>query len=147
MKLSVTARVVLFGVFSSLVSLSAIGQELPPGVTPGMIDQLKSMSPAQQQVLAKQYGIILPADGAGSADVPGLAVPGIALQTPAGMTQDDLEAAAPAKTEEVEERARTRYGRTLFSRVVSTFAPTDDAPVPESYRLGVGDQISVQLFG
>ena len=63
------------------------------------------------------------------------------------MTQDDIEAAAPDKTEEVEERARTRYGRTLFSRDVSTFAPTDDAPVPESYRLGVGDQLVVQLFG
>ena len=63
------------------------------------------------------------------------------------MTQDDIEAATPDKTEEVEERARTRYGRTLFSRDVSTFAPTDDAPVPESYRLGVGDQLVVQLFG
>ena len=63
------------------------------------------------------------------------------------MTQGDIEAATPDKTEEVEERARTRYGRTLFSRDVSTFAPTDDAPVPESYRLGVGDQLVVQLFG
>ena len=34
-----------------------------------------------------------------------------------------------------------------LTRDVSTFAPTDDAPVPESYRLGVGDQIVVQLFG
>ena len=147
MKLSVTTRVVVFGVFASLVSVSVLGQGLPPGVTPGMVDQLKSMSPAQQQALAKQYGITLPAGGAGSADVPGLAAPGVALQTPMGMTQDDIEAATPDKTEEVEERARTRYGRTLFSRDVSTFAPTDDAPVPESYRLGVGDQLVVQLFG
>ena len=32
-------------------------------------------------------------------------------------------------------------------REVSTFAPTDDAPVPDEYRLGVGDQLVVQLFG
>ena len=147
MKLRVAARAVVFGVFSSLVSVSVLGQGLPPGVTPGMVDQLKSMSPAQQQALAKQYGITLPAGGAGSTDVPGLAAPGAVLQTPEGMTRDDIEAATPDKTEEVEERARTRYGRTLFSRDVSTFAPTDDAPVPESYRLGVGDQIVVQLFG
>ena len=57
------------------------------------------------------------------------------------MTQDDIEAATPDETEEVSDRARARYGRTLFSREVSTFAPTDDAPVPESYRLGVGDQV------
>ena len=63
MKLSVTARAFIFGVFTSLVSLSVLGQGLPPGVTPGMVDQLKSMSPAQQQALAKQYGITLPGGG------------------------------------------------------------------------------------
>ena len=147
MSLSNRARVAIVGLVSALLSVSVLGQALPPGVTPGMLDQLKSMSPAQQQALARQYGISLPSVGASSASTVGLATPGEALPTPAGMTQDDLEAAAPDKTEEVEERARTRYGRTLFSRDVSTFAPTDDAPVPESYRLGVGDQIVVQLFG
>ena len=63
------------------------------------------------------------------------------------MNQDDIEALSPDKTEEVDKLARGHYGRTLFSRAVSTFAPTDDAPVPESYRLGVGDQLIVQLFG
>ncbi|MCH1602945.1 MAG: SLBB domain-containing protein, partial [Luminiphilus sp.] len=146
MKLSATARIVVFGVFASVVSVSALGQGLPPGVTPGMVDQLKSLSPAQQQALARQYGITLPA-GTAADDVPVLAAPGAMLPTPMGMTQDDIEAATPDKTEEVETRARTRYGRALFSRDVSTFAPTDDAPVPESYRLGVGDQLIVQLFG
>ena len=146
MKLSVTARVVIFGVFASLVSLSVLGQGLPPGVTPGMVDQLKSMSPAQQQALAKQYGITLPDGWCGRLMLAWL-LPVRSAATPMGMTQDDIEAATPDKTEEVEERARTRYGRTLFSRDVSTFAPTDDAPVPESYRLGVGDQLVVQLFG
>jgi polysaccharide export outer membrane protein len=151
MSLSNRARVAIVGLVSALFSVSVLGQGLPPGVTPGMLDQLKSMSPAQQQALARQYGINLPAGATASADVPGLAAPGSVLPTPTptptGMGQDDLEAAAPDKTEEVETRARTRYGRALFSRDVSTFAPTDDAPVPESYRLGVGDQLVVQLFG
>ena len=147
MSLSNRARVAVVGLVYALLSVSALGQGMPPGVTPGMLDQLRSMSPAQQQALARQYGISLPSVGASSASTMGLATPGEALPTPAGMTQDDVEAAAPDKTEEVQERARTRYGRTLFSREVSTFAPTDDAPVPESYRLGVGDQIVVQLFG
>ena len=147
MSLGNRARVAIVGTVFALLSVSVLGQGLPPGVTPGMVDQLKSMSPAQQQALARQYGISLPSVGASSASTVGLATPGEALPTPVGMTQDDVEAAAPDKTEEVEERARSRYGRTLFSRDVSTFAPTDDAPVPESYRLGVGDQIVVQLFG
>ena len=147
MSLSNRARVAIVGLVSALFSVSVLGQALPPGVTPGMLDQLKSMSPAQQQALARQYGISLPSAGASAASTVGLATPGEGLPTPVGMTQSDVEATAPDKTEEVEERARTRYGRTLFSRDVSTFAPTDDAPVPESYRLGVGDQIVVQLFG
>ncbi len=147
MKLSVTARALISGMFASLVSLSVLGQGLPPGVTSGMVDQLKSMSPAQQQALARQYGLTLPVGPAASADVPGLAAPGAALPAPIGMTQGDVDAATPDKPEEVETRARIRFGRTLFSRDVSTFAPTDDAPVSESYRLGVGDQLIVQLFG
>ena len=147
MSLSNRARVAIVGIVSALFSISVLGQGLPSGVTPGMIDQLKSMSPAQQQALARQYGITMPASTSASADVSVLAAPGVMLPTPMGMTQDDIEVATPDKTEEVETRARTRYGRALFSRDVSTFAPTDDAPVPESYRLGVGDQLVVQLFG
>ena len=147
MTLGGNARALLFGVSLSLASLSSLGQGLPGGVTSEMVDELKSMTPAQQQALAKQYGFTLPAESAASADAPRLAAPGAILKAPIGMTFDDLEAATPDKTDEVEERARMRYGRTLFSRNVSTFAPTDDAPVPESYRLGVGDQILVQLFG
>ncbi|MDA8739004.1 SLBB domain-containing protein [Luminiphilus sp.] len=137
--------------FIALVFLVAttttLGQALPPGVSPAMLSQLKSMSPAQQQALAKQYGIALPTGNTGSGDVVGLASPGAALPSATGMTPADVQAAAPDKTEEVQTRARTRYGRALFNRDVSTFAPTDDAPVPESYRLGVGDQLIVQLFG
>jgi polysaccharide export outer membrane protein len=146
MEMGSMARAFIFGVFSSLVSLSVLGQDLPPGVTSGMVDQLKSMSPAQQQALARQYGITLPAVTTAAA-TPVLAAPGKALPAPMGMTQEDIDAAAPDKTEEVETRGRTRYGRALFNRDVSTFAPTDDAPVPETYRLGVGDQLVVQLFG
>ena len=40
-----------------------------------------------------------------------------------------------------------RYGVSLFDRDVSTFAPTDDALVPDEYRLGVGDQLIVHLYG
>ena len=130
-----------------VATTTTLGQALPPDVSPAMLSQLKSMSPAQQQALAKQYGIALPAGNAGSGDVVGLASPGAVLPSATGMTQADVDAAAPDKTEEVQTRARTRYGRALFNRDVSTFAPTDDAPVPESYRLGVGDQLIVQLFG
>ena len=51
------------------------------------------------------------------------------------------------ESQEEEEATPKRYGLTLFDREVSTFAPTDDATVPSDYRLGVGDHITIDLFG
>jgi polysaccharide export outer membrane protein len=45
------------------------------------------------------------------------------------------------------EQELKRFGVSLFDREVSTFAPTDDASVPDNYRLGAGDNLVVQLFG
>ena len=82
MSLSNRARGAVLGVGVALLSLSAVGQSLPPGVTPVMLSQLKSMSPAQQQALARQYGIALP-DMVQRADSgPGLALPGQPLVSP-----------------------------------------------------------------
>jgi protein involved in polysaccharide export with SLBB domain len=39
------------------------------------------------------------------------------------------------------------YGASLFQSVPSTFAPLDQGPVPDSYVLGPGDQIHVQVWG
>ena len=118
-------------------------QSLPPGVTPAMMAELKAMSPEQQQALAKQYGISAPSAPTSSDSTRRLATPGEELPSP----QTKYVAPQPDKTSEVKNKARSRYGRALFNRKVSTFAPTDDAPVPESYRLGVGDELVVQLFG
>ena len=40
-----------------------------------------------------------------------------------------------------------RFGENLFNADVSTFAQTDNAPIPMAYRLGVGDELVVHLFG
>ena len=50
----------LTALFLLLVSGSVLGQGLPAGITPQMLQQLQSLPPAQQQALAKQYGITLP---------------------------------------------------------------------------------------
>ena len=49
MSLSNRARAAIVACFC-VVSVSVLGQALPPGVTPGMLDQLKSMSPAQRKL-------------------------------------------------------------------------------------------------
>ena len=82
MSLSNRARVAIVGVFSALASLSVLGQGLPPGVTPEMLDQLRSMSPVQQQALARQYGISLPDIGQRNNAGPRLAEQGQPLLSP-----------------------------------------------------------------
>ena len=40
-----------------------------------------------------------------------------------------------------------RYGEFLFDDEVTTYAPVDNAPVPDNYRVGVGDSLNVLLYG
>jgi polysaccharide biosynthesis/export protein len=39
------------------------------------------------------------------------------------------------------------FGYDLFSRPVSTFAPSTNVPVPANYVIGPGDELDVQLYG
>ena len=133
------------GIVAIVVAGNAWGQALPPGITPQMIQQVQAMSPAQQQALAKQYGINVPGQSANSS----------AQSSTIGEQGDTLTQADQAEVSEDVANAEStrigsggvRYGRDLFNSKVSTFAPTDDAPVPETYRLGIGDQLIVHLFG
>jgi polysaccharide export outer membrane protein len=129
-------------------------------VSPQMIQQLQSMPPAQQEAMAKQYGIdldqVLGRRGAKGANTV-IAAPGEQLeQRTLGYT--DLESQqnyrlfqekfAEFEKSLIEEKGEVqRYGVSLFDKEVSTFAPTDDASVPDNYRLGAGDQLAIQLFG
>jgi len=146
MELRVAARLIVVGFFSCLMSLSTLAQGLPPGVTPGMLKQLKSMSPAQQEALARQYGISLPDMEQGAGVSSRLSEPGEPLSPP-GDQQYLGEFPLMPEAVEAEEDERVRFGMSLFDSEVSTFAPTDNAPVPDSYRLGVGDELVVQLYG
>jgi polysaccharide export outer membrane protein len=40
-----------------------------------------------------------------------------------------------------------RFGYDLFDEAPSTFSPVTEVPVPAEYVVGVGDELSVQLFG
>ena len=77
MKFCVAARALFVVVFAFVMSPAVLGQGLPLGVTPGMVDQLRSMPASEQQALAKQYGITLPAGSTASLDVPGLPLPAL----------------------------------------------------------------------
>ena len=138
----------------TLVSVGAAAQT----ISPQMLQQLKSMPRAQQEALAKQYGVDLDQVLGGAKNTgAAIATPGEPLEQ-AELGRPDAEAqeryelfqekfAEFEKTLIKEEGAIERYGMALFDREVSTFAPTDDASVPDNYRMGAGDNLVVQLFG
>ena len=133
-----------FAVSLLLLMSPGFSQDLPAGVTPQLIDQVKQLSPAQQQALARQYGITLPTVTDSPGTDAGLGDAGTPL-----IPQVDVEIEGELDEEiaTVDNLPLDRYGESLFNREVSTFAPTDDAPVLDGYRLGVGDQLVVQFFG
>ena len=123
-----------------------------PSVPPEILAQLKSMSPAEQRALANQYGFNLDQvlDVAGSdgeiGERPALGAPGEPLEQVKLDDIDDEEIGEESLSEDTEEELQ-RFGSNLFDSEVSTFAPVDNIPVPEGYRLGVGDELRVMLIG
>lgn len=126
----------LFIICLSVFCLSSqtFGQPLP--VTPELIKRAQSLTESQKADLARQLDI-------SDATERKVTKP----PTPAPKTSPPAIPNAEVKSAEVLKEASRRFGRSLFSRQVSTFAPTDDAPIPSTYRLGVGDEIEVQLVG
>ena len=129
-------------------SPTSLGQSLPAGVTAQIAQQFQNMPRDEQQAFAKQYGIELPA----------MAITRELSGSSIGAVGEQLEQIDVSEEEYTEEglfdgadvpplEVLQRYGVSLFDRDVSTFAPTDDALVPDEYRLGVGDQLIVHLYG
>lgn len=115
--------------------------------SPAMMAQFKNLSPAEQQRLAKQYGINLPSGSMGSSAQqaePEVLVP--QQQSPI-IENIDTQFGQYQKELTEEEKANQRFGMTMFNSQISTFAPVDNAPVPENYRLGPDDILLLQLFG
>lgn len=128
----------------------AYAQAMP---SQAQIAQFKKLPRAQQEALAKQYGVDLSAldsaKGASSSGKSASQQPDIVF--PRGTRFD--ENGDPIIPEDLEHQFSRQsdelkpFGYDLFSGEPKTFAPTAYAPVPSSYIMGVGDTIKVQLFG
>ena len=129
-----------------LLAFMASAQGGLPSVPPEILAQLKSMSPAEQRAFASQYGFNLD-EVLGVSDRDNLDVERTALGAPGEPLQqaqldeiDDERIREESLSEDAEEQLQ-RFGSNLFDSEVSTFAPVDNIPVPEGYRLGVGDEL------
>lgn len=137
-----------FGVMNS-----ASAQSMP---SQSQIEQFKKLPRAQQEALARQYGVdvsMLDSLNGSSSSSSGKSQKKQQNNVvfPRGTNFDengdpiipeDLEAQFSRETDELKP-----FGYELFAGEPKSFSPTSYAPVPSNYIMGVGDSIKVQLFG
>ncbi|MDP7591764.1 MAG: SLBB domain-containing protein [Litorilituus sp.] len=132
----------------TLVAVAFHDKAVAAQVSQAQIDQFKKLPASQQQALAKSMGVDLN---------------GIKKQISAGknVQPDDqatpvyprgtqfVESARPENTTTPEKLKNkvTPFGYDVFANAPSTFAPSQDIAIPEGYILGIGDSISIQVFG
>lgn len=123
-------------------------------ITPAQIEQFKSLPQAQQEALARQYGI----------DLDNFSISGPQDQRPrrvdvvtplrdtggqgdGGVARGE-QGQGPVNAGDKQARDElTPFGYDLFAGEPSTFAPVTEIPVPSEYTLGPGDVLRVQLWG
>jgi polysaccharide export outer membrane protein len=119
--------------------------------------QFKKLPKAQQEALAKQYGVDLSTlnMGAGTANQqitnPEVVTPK-AVDTAKIIEEDIIEQATEDSTVDKKESRNEAleldmFGYDLFAGVPTTFAPATDIPLPGEYIVGPGDNINLNLYG
>jgi len=118
-------------------------------LSPDQIQAFKNLPPAQQQALAKQYGVDPAMLGGGASSQS--TSPNIEPQLPekreiSQQTTSQTDALAE-KNSAGQAKSLERFGLDVFATQPTTFAPLNNIPVTPDYRLGPGDTLNVQLFG
>lgn len=137
---------------TTIISDTVEAQGMP---SQAQIDQLRSLPRAQQEQLARQFGIdIQLLDQIDQRD---------SMRSPQ-QQQQDSDVIFPRGTEfdrygdpvlptdlqrqfDPDEDELKPFGYEVFAGQPRTFAPTTHSPVPANYIVGIGDAITVQLFG
>ena len=133
----------LFLGLMSILNLSVAAQ-----VSQAQIEQFKRLPASQQQALAKSMGVDLNSiknQLGASQESPSSEV------TPVYPRNTEFEHSVhkmpttPSKPVKINGVAP--FGYDVFANAPSTFSPTSDIAIPENYILGLGDRISIQVFG
>ena len=122
--------------------------------TQAQLEQFKKLPRAQQEALARQYGISLSDLQQGSAASGNTEMPDTVSERNKGTdTATDRRPLNELSPNELEKRLAEAddeiqpFGYSLFQGEPSTFAPLSNAPVPSNYLVGVGDTLRIQLYG
>lgn len=133
-------------IFALLLPMVAAAQS----ITPAQVEQFKSLPKAQQEALARQYGVDLNAltGGNTAADRP---QPVQVVEPVSQITDQERDKALAEQAEEQKTAEKNNglkpFGYDLFAGDPSTFAPVTEIPVPADYTMGPGDVLRIQLWG
>ena len=152
----------LTGLLCSTVFLLTSSVSLAQTPTTAQIEQFKRLPAAQQQALAKQYGVDLGSLGALSKTqhaqpnlkqtAGGNARRAASTAGAAAVEANAVEASnkinlVQAKEQKLTKQKLKQFGYELFNGSPGSFMPATDIPIPSEYVMGPGDNIIVQLYG
>jgi len=136
---------IIFALLIASVNIAA--QNSIGNLSPQIINQLKAMTPEQQQDLAERYNIQLPLSTNKATSAPGLGQKADPIEK--FSTEENFldlpEANMPSLVDA--DNLIQRFGLSFFSQEISTFSPVDDVSVPDNYILGLGDSMVIQMMG
>ncbi|MBB1364611.1 SLBB domain-containing protein [Shewanella sp. SR44-4] len=143
---------VLIAGLSALIILTTQANAVTP--TPQMLEQFKQLPKAEQERIARQYGIdpsMISGSSNNSVNVtnPNVVEP----RDDKGNKKDKDQYTEKNKKNEFDFKEDSdkdtlkRFGYEMFEGEPTTFAPVTDVPVPSDYMVGPGDVIKVQLYG
>lgn len=120
-------------------------------ISQSQIEQFKSMPRAQQEALARQYGVDLDSI-AGSAGQQSQRPQNVNVVEPVDAISDEERELVRQEQDNEKEQDRKNgglkpFGYDLFVGSPTTFAPVTEIPIPNDYTLGPGDVLRVQLWG
>ncbi len=120
-----------------------------PAIPPGLVEQAKRLSPAEQRALAAEYGIALPTTPGANTDVTYEAPETPLIQNRAldAMTDADGQRFIENLIKSQKAQQLARFGAKLFSDDLEAYAPSDRSLAPAGYLLGPGDELNIRVFG
>lgn len=148
---------ILVLVLALLLSFAVIGEvsaaQMPSNISPQQLAQFQKLSPAQQKSLAQSMGINLNAIQQQMFDSQNNSTDNeqtLQQYYPRGTQFDEFgnpTLDTQLDTEPEEEKDPQPFGYDVFANAPLTFSPTIDIAIPESYIIGPGDVLTVQIFG
>lgn len=136
----------LFIALALLLPLASHAQS----ISPAQIEQFKQLPKAQQESLARQYGVDLDSMGSTSARTQRPQQVDV-VEPVSSITDEEREKTRNEKQQDEEQTKKNGglrpYGYDLFAGNPSTFAPVTEIPIPSDYTLGPGDVLQIQLWG